>query len=207
MYKTNLKRSLALLPLGSALILQACAPLAIGAGAVAGTTAISTAREERTAEDVYNDTALSSKITYNFQKKATGLFGVVTPTVRGGKVLLTGTLTSARQKAKAELLAREVKGITKIFNKIKVGQDDPKTFAKDVLITSKLKAKLAAEENIHSVNFSLQTIDGVVYVMGLGRSQQEINAVTNIIKSQQDVREVVNYSEVYRPRTPLKQQK
>ena len=72
-----------------------------------------------------DDAALQTKVDKAFQDDADISGATVNATVVNGKVLLIGTVKSASLKQKAEALARAVKGISSVENKINVDPDAP----------------------------------------------------------------------------------
>jgi len=47
--------------------------------------------------------------------------------------------------------------------------------------------------NIKSVNYSFEAIDGVVYILGIAQSQDELNKVIEIARKIGGVNKVINY--------------
>lgn len=179
--------------LGVLSITPGCAPVAVMGGASAATF---TAAEERGVSGFWDDSKIKSKVLWTYNEKAEGLFGVIDVTVRQGKVLLTGKVDNPHKKVEAVRLAWTVKGVQAVLDEVKVGDDTLGGYAKDSWITAKLKSKLVFDEHVHSINFNFQTIDGIVYIMGVARSQDELNRVLKAASTLEDVKEVVNYADV-----------
>jgi len=57
-----------------------------------------------------------------------------------------------------------------------------KRFASDAWISTQIESKLLFTKDIKSVNYSVETIDGVVYLMGIAQDREELDAVTQIAK-------------------------
>lgn len=170
-----------------------CAPVAVVGG---GGAAMVTASEKRGFKGVYDDTAVSSKISYAFEKKGKGLFGVVSPTVRNGVVLLTGTVRTQTLKDEAGRIAESVEGVQTVHNEVKVGEDSIGAYANDTWISTKLKTDLIATKGIHSTDFTFETVDGVVYLMGTVRSQAEIDRALQVARSIKGVKRAVSFCHV-----------
>ena len=56
---------------------------------------------------------------------------------------------------------------------------------------------------MQSLNYSIDTVQGVVYLMGVAMNQQELDKVTQIARTIPNVKQVVNYVKmVGEPVTP-----
>jgi hyperosmotically inducible protein len=68
---------------------------------------------------------------------------------------------------------------------------DPKTFVKDSVITTKIKAKLASEHISSATKISVDTDqNGIVWMSGTAKSQEEINQAVAIAKNTEGVKSV-----------------
>lgn len=73
----------------------------------------------------------------------------------------------------------------------------PMTFVKDSAITTKVKAKLAAEHLASATEIRVDTDkDGVVWLSGFARSQKEADKATSIARATDGVRSVKNNIEI-----------
>ncbi|MBA8667533.1 BON domain-containing protein [Holosporaceae bacterium 'Namur'] len=62
----------------------------------------------------------------------------------------------------------------------------------DTTITTKIKAKLAADSIASAYNISVETNQGVVTLSGKAPNQEAVDRTINIVKDTDDVREVKN---------------
>jgi hyperosmotically inducible protein len=70
-------------------------------------------------------------------------------------------------------------------------RSNPKAFVKDSTITTKIKAKLAAEKPTSLVTIHVDTdANGVVWLSGTAKSQDQIDKAVSIARSTENVREV-----------------
>ena len=60
-------------------------------------------------------------------------------------------------------------------------------------ITSKLKTQLIADGDVKSINYTVTTVKGVVYIIGSARSQAELDRVIDHARNIGNVRRVVSY--------------
>lgn len=69
----------------------------------------------------------------------------------------------------------------------------PKAFVKDSAITTKIKAKLAAEKLTSLATIHVDTdANGVVWLSGTAKSQEQIDKAVSIARSTENVRDVKN---------------
>jgi len=111
-----------------------------------------------------------------------------------GHVLLTGSVKKAEDRARAEDLARKVKGVGEVFNEIQVTEEGGlSASAKDFAIETKLKANLLAAKGVTSINYRWRSVNGVVYFLGVARSQEELDKVLTLARQMDGVRNVVSH--------------
>ncbi|MDP5370565.1 MAG: BON domain-containing protein, partial [Pseudomonadota bacterium] len=69
-------------------------------------------------------------------------------------------------------------------------------YAQDSWITTQLKSKLLFGDDIRSLNYSLKTVGGVAYILGVAQSKEELDKVLDIASKTSGVTKVVNYTRV-----------
>lgn len=171
-----------------------CAPVIVGGAA---TTVASSAAEERGITGVWDDTKIKTQILWHYRQLDKGPSGDIEVVVRQGCVLLTGSVDQPEAKVEAVRLAWKVPGVREVKDEITIGKSETITsFANDSWITTKIKSTLLFDKDVHSVNYNVQTINGVVYVMGVSPNERELNKVLDRVRRVPGVKEVVNYVEV-----------
>jgi osmotically-inducible protein OsmY len=65
--------------------------------------------------------------------------------------------------------------------------------AKDLIITKSLQAQLLIDQSISSINFSIDTVNGIVYIFGIARNQTEINNIINHARNINYVENIISY--------------
>lgn len=187
------KKLLLIFPLVTALFfLTRCAPVAIvGGGAVATSYVI---RDKQTGDSV-SDSVISAKVKASIYKSVgADIDALVDINVHEKEVLLTGAVGEEQAKISVEEAVWRVKGVRKVYNDIEVSDVEPiKTYHKDAWITSKIKTKLLAIPSIRSVNYSIKTVNQVVYIMGIARTTEELEKVLDITSRIKNVNRVVSY--------------
>lgn len=186
-------RRLALLAL--LLPLSGCAPLVIGAVGGAGYMAA----QDRTLSDQTEDTRIKLAINEAWFKFNERMYQQLESRVHEGRVLVTGTVTDPQWRVDAVRLAWQVNGVREVLNEVQVSDDTGgiETYASDSWIGTQLRAKLLAAEEVRSANYSIDTVKGIVYIMGIARNQSELDIVLNHARSIPGVVRVVSYIRLY----------
>ena len=152
--------------------------------------------EDRSLAALRDDTEISLAINeVLLGKKYRDLFFEVSTDVYEGNVLLTGTVKAAANRDRAADLVRAVKKVKRIVNELQVTTDySPGIAANDLWIETKLKVLLLGTGDVRSINFRWRAVRGTVYLIGAARSQAELDAVLDVIRSTDRVRRVVNHA-------------
>ena len=93
-------------------------------------------------------------------------------------------------------LAWQAEGVKEVINEIQIADSDLGDFASDTWISTNLKSKLLFDSKIASINYSVETVRGVVYLIGVAQSQEELDRVTNHARSLEYVKKVVSYVKI-----------
>lgn len=110
-------------------------------------------------------------------------------------VTLSGSVDSTAQKEQALSVAKNVKGVTTVNDKLSVSEEQSaslKGYAGDTAITSQIKAKLLADDMVPSRNITVETSDGVVQLSGSVESRQQADRAADIAKAVSGVKSVEN---------------
>ena len=124
-------------------------------------------------------------------------------TVYEGRTLLTGTAPTPEFKAQGKEVASRVPGVRAVYDEIEVAPGEGAwQSAKDTWITSRVRSELAFNPNVRSVNYTIETVNQSVYLIGSARSQAELDIATTVARTTPDVKRVVSYVEI-RPGVPV----
>ena len=175
--------------------LQGCAPLIVGAGLGAGAIVGGAASEERGMGGALTDTEIRTRINLSWYQYNRTMHGKLTLTVREGRALVAGTLSDEQEHLEAIKLTWQAKGVKEVIDQIKVtgSEETLGEVARDSWITTKLKSKLVFDGYVASRNYTIVTVGGVVYVMGVAQNQEELNRVTDHARHITGVVKVVSY--------------
>lgn len=187
-------RFLTLAVLGlSPVLLSSCAAVGVGAGAAAGIAA----SKEGGISQAMSDVRIQAEINDLWFKYSTDAFGSLDMTVNNGRVLLTGVVQDPDHRVEAVRLAWQPKGVDQVINEIRIAESEGvKGFARDTWITTRLRAALVFDKEISSLNYSIDTVQGTVYLMGVADDQAELDKATELARTIPDVQQVVSYVKV-----------
>ena len=109
-----------------------------------------------------------------------------------GRIFLTGKVNSVEDKLKITKLAWEIKGARSVNNDLQIKEKfDFKRSAKDILITSQLRAAIIGNKKIKSVNYNIDTYKKIIYVYGIAQNKTERDEVSKEAKQILDVEDVI----------------
>lgn len=177
-----------------ALPLASCVVPLIAGTAVGGYTL---ATEQRSPEQLARDAAIGAAAHKYWADASSDLARDIDATVYDGNLLITGLVPNQAMKDKAGELARQIDGIKSIHNEIQIGQ--PTNLAQDArdnYVSNALRAKLLADGNVRSSNFTVHTLNGIVYIMGYARNAPERDLVLNYARNISNVERVMSFIEV-----------
>src|SRR5260221_4803923 len=175
-------------------------PLAAAGAGAAGVYA--TLGQERSAGDQLKDVEIRSLVSQSWDQYSPDLPHNLDATVYQGRVLITGRLANEQLRQEAVQRAWKVDGVKEVYDEIEVG---PETHfsdnARDTVISTRLRNDLVWDSQVKSINYSVKTENGVVYIIGSARTKDEMERVTGYAPNIPNVRRVVSYVRV-RPGEP-----
>ena len=166
---------------------------AIGIGATAGVAAY----EDRGIEQAARDKKTELQIMGKWLDHPASLAVDLSVEVYENRAMLTGRVDKPDEMADAIRLAWEVASVKEVINEIQV--DEGGGFldsAKDTWITTQLRTTITADRAIYAINYSIETVDGVVYLIGIGQSAGEVDRVVNHAREISGVRKVISHVRV-----------
>ena len=109
-----------------------------------------------------------------------------------GRIFLTGKVDEPEEKIRITKLAWETKGVRSVKNAIEIkGYSNFKSSAKDILITSQLRTALLFNRSVKSGNYTLETINKIIYIFGIAIDDEEKREVIDEANKIYDVKEVI----------------
>ena len=183
-------------PLVPVLLLLASFGLSGCAGAVigVGSAAVAASTTEKGISTSVSDGVIFAKLHDKFIQADASLSTVVDVTVNDGAVLLTGKVKTPDEKVLATKLAWEIKGVREVVNETQVtDKSSIKDVAKDLAASAQLRGNLIADPNISSLNYSIDVVNGTVYLSGVASNVNEMNKVVKHAQELRFAQQVVNY--------------
>ncbi len=176
----------------TAIVLSACAPVGIATGV--GATAGIAAGKEGGIRTAVEDTRIRAEISDLWFKYKYDTFGKLNLEVNQGRVLVTGVVQNPEDRVEAIRLAWQPKGVKQVINEVRIGKSGGLTsYAKDTWIAGNIRTKMIAHENVQSINYTIEMVQGSVYLMGVAQDQAELDRVIKICKTTPGVKEVISY--------------
>lgn len=172
------------------LIYSGCAQVAVGGIS----KSVLVAKEERTVGTFIDDTVIAAKLKNLYFNNNEKIFFNVDVEVNEGRVLLTGTVETSDIRIEATKLAWGISDVVTVINEIQISDNDNiLDYADDLVITTKINAKLLINKEINNLNYNIDTVNKIVYVIGIAKNKNELANVIDIINSVYGVKEVINY--------------
>ena len=187
------------------LIIFLCVPYLFSACAqvLTGTAAkvITVTKEDRTIGEFVDDALIKTVIKNTYFDQSGNLFFNVDVEVSQGRVLLTGTVENMDLKIEATRIAWGVEDVKTVINELQISNSDNIfNFADDLVISTKVSGRLILEEEVNSLNYNIETVNKVVYIIGIANSDDEQKKVIDIANDVYGVEGVIDYITI---KTPL----
>ena len=169
------------------LLVNSCAIVG-SVGSLVGSASTSTRGLSGTIEDTY----LMSKIVSKITLMKLSNFSNITVLVNNGKVLLAGNIEN--QEKRLELIKKVwwIDGVKEVLNELEIG---PRTSfsekAEDFVFEAKIEKRLLFEPGIFSNNYSVDVVNGKVYVMGISSDIEEKTKVENFLNNMNDIKKLI----------------
>lgn len=179
--------------LAMALSLGACTP--IGAGITAGSAVGVAAASEGGIQGSLSDTGVTARINDLWFRHDIEMFRRLNMSVNQGRVLITGVVQKPEHRVEAVRLAWQADGVKQVINEVKVADSEGISgWARDNWISARLRSAILFDKDIQGVNYSIDTVQGVVYLMGVSQNQAELDKVIAHAREISYVRDVVSYT-------------
>ena len=175
--------------------LAACSPVSMAVGA--GATAVNMAMEERGFGNAVRDNVIWTDINARLLNKDPKLFQNVNLQVQEGRVLLTGFVQKPEDRVEATRIAWEPDGVREVIDNVKIGRSrDFGDISQDQFLVQEINLKLLLDRDVRQSNYSVDCIRSTVYLMGIARTQAELQRVIDHVRDVPYVRAVVSHVRV-----------
>ena len=175
--------------------LSGCTGAAVGAGAAAGVAAF----EERTIGTVADDAKIAAQVRLAIMDRGPDYTLKIGIEVFEGRVLLTGLVPTEYMRAEAVRKSWSISGVKDVLNEMQISSGSLIGTARDALISAQLTTRLAMDEKIYSINYVIETVNGVVYLIGIAQDQAELDRVIAHSRNLKYVRKVISHARLKNP--------
>ena len=155
-------------------------------------TGVSVALDPRSVGTQIDDNIMQKNLTARLLVKDKKYFLSINTKVLDGRIFITGTVDNPEEKLQITKSAWETKGVRSVKNDIIIKKEfNFQQSAKDLLITSQLRAALIFNENIKSTNYNIDTYKKKIYIYGIAQTKDELKEVVKEAKEILDVENVI----------------
>ena len=173
--------------------LPGCASAVVGGAAATGVAVY----QERGLEGVAKDLKIQAAIMDLWFKHDHTLVAKLGIEVYESRVLLTGAIADEKIRADAVRLAWTAAGVKEVINEIQLTEaGGMANLARDSWITSQLKSKITFDKDVLAINYSIETVNGIVYLIGIAQDQTELDRVIAHTRTIEYVRKIVSHVRV-----------
>ena len=156
-------------------------------------TGVSVAFDPRSVGTQIDDSIMQKNLSAKLISMNTNYLLSVKTKVLDGRIFITGKVDTVEEKLKITKLGWEIKGARSIKNDLQIKEKfDFQRSAKDLLITSQLRAAMITNKKIKSVNYNIDTYKKNIYIYGIARDEEERAEVINEAKEILDVEDVIS---------------
>ncbi|MFC1659003.1 BON domain-containing protein [Pseudomonadota bacterium] len=156
---------------------------------------------EKSFVDTTGDAFIHSKIHKQFkEQRLEQKLADVDVKVYEGRVILLGKVERKKYSKQAIEVAWKVEGVREVIDETKVYVDRGESgvlkagrATKDAFITSQVKSRFIAKKSVKSINVEVETVDGIVYLIGVAQDRNEIEESARIASKVRGVKRVVSH--------------
>ena len=154
-------------------------------------TGVSVALDPRSLGTQIDDSIMQKNLSTRILLDTEYLISINTK-VLDGRIFLTGKVEDPEEKLKLTKMAWETDGVRSVKNDIKIKEEfNFKQSAKDILITSQLRASLILNKKIKATNYQIDTYKKKIYLYGIAITSDEKKEVIREAKKISDVVDVI----------------
>tara|TARA_B100000686_G_scaffold335118_1_gene403317 strand:+ start:572 stop:1168 length:597 start_codon:yes stop_codon:yes gene_type:complete len=157
-------------------------------------TGVSIALDPRTVGTQIDDSIMQKNLTAKLLSMNKNYLLSVKARVLDGRIFITGKVDTVEEKFKITKLGWEIKGARSVKNDVQIKDSNfsIKQTAKDILMTSQLRAAFISNKKIKAVNYNIDTYKKNIYIYGISLNEEERKEAINAAKKVLDVEEVIS---------------
>ena len=155
-------------------------------------TGVSIALDPRSLGTQIDDSVMQKNLTARILLRDKSHILNLNTKVLDGRIFLTGKVSNPEEKLQITKLAWETKGVRSVKNDTKIKEEfNFKQSAKDLLITSQLRAAIIFNKKVKATNYQIDTYKKKIFIYGIAITAEERNVVINEAKEILDVKDVI----------------
>ena len=155
-------------------------------------TGVSVAFDPRSVGTQIDDSIMEKNFTARMLLKDKKYLFAINTKVLDGRFFLTGKVENPEEKLQLTKLAWETLGVRSVRNDIKIKEEfNFKQSAKDLLITSQLRAAIILNKKIKATNYQIDTYKKKIFIYGIAITEDEKDEVLKEAKEILDVKDVI----------------
>lgn len=176
----------------AATTLSACTPLVVGGAALTGAMLVG---DRRSSGAQLDDQGIELRAA-NRLRDQLGTRARINVTSYNRRLLLTGEVANANDKALAETVGKQVDNVLMVYNELGIANSPSFTEkAEDSLLTGRVKAGLLDTKQISTNSFKVVSERGTVFLMGRV-TQREADIATQVARTTKGAQRVVRVLEI-----------
>ncbi len=122
-------------------------------------------------------------------------FAEMATEVHEGRVLIVGTTRTPEDRIRATRIAWNIRGVKDVVNELQIAEEQSGlAYLKDTRISNQLRFRLLTAVDVAENNFDFETVNSVVYILGIARDQDELDYVAELAATIAGVERVVSHA-------------
>jgi len=155
-------------------------------------TGVSIALDPRSLGTQIDDSVMQKNLTGRLALRDKSYLLSINTKVLDGRIFLTGKVENPEEKLQITKLAWETKGTRSVKNDINLKENfNFQQSAKDLLITSQLRAAMIFNKKIKATNYQIDTYKKKIFIYGISSTAEERKEVIREAKEILDIEDVI----------------
>ena len=155
-------------------------------------TGVTIAMDPRTLGTQIDDSIMDKSLDAKLLSKNKSYFLNVKTKIIDGRIFITGKVDTVEEKLNITKMAWETKGARSVQSTVTIkGNNNFKSTAKDILITSQLRTALIFNKLTKATNYTIDTINGKIYIFGIAMTKKEKEKVISEADQIHGVKDVI----------------
>ena len=171
--------------------------LAVSLSGCAIATAGVKKNDERNVVGAVSDKNSSRVIKARMTRALDYKLGGIDVEVAQGVVLLTGNVPTQEDKIEATRIAWSAPGVKQVGNETLIqGKQSIIRNTKDGILEKTVRTRLSVDKLVKASNFNIEINEGIVYILGVARTETELKRAAQIAATTKGARQVISYAQI-----------